>query len=80
MICSPVMNPSRSQRVHGGGGDAEFAGGLGDGDHLTIVSGRSDGCGGDLVVGAQPGDAVGGERVAGAGAPPAGGGQPSTRT
>ena len=51
------------------GGDAELAGGCRDRDHRAIVSGWSDGSGGDLVVGAQSGDAVGGERVASAGAP-----------
>src|SRR3954453_7389892 len=54
--------------MHGGGGDAEFYGGGGDGDHVAILGGGSDGTGGDGVGVAQGGDAVRGERLAGAGA------------
>src|SRR4051812_6368607 len=54
--------------MHGGGGDAELAGGGGDGDHVAILGGCSDGTGGDGVVVAQAGDAVRGERLAGGGA------------
>ena len=69
VICSPVMNPSRSQRCTVAVDTSSSLAALAIVTISSIVAGGSDGSGGDLVVGAQPGDAVGGERVAGAGQP-----------